>query len=118
MIRLLLKLLPLMLTAMVALPGHAGHELASRRGLLDWASLPLIMPALVIGKGGENRRGQLQIEGEHPRAVACGNAISVGKSPLPAVKISPLARVVRVGDRRRVCVRSALKAVQGEVTLV
>ena len=28
MIRLLLKLLPLMLTAMVALPGHAGHELA------------------------------------------------------------------------------------------
>jgi hypothetical protein len=61
--------------------------------LLDWASLPLIMPALVIGKRGENRRGQLQIEGEHPRAVACGNAISVGKSPLPAVKISPLARV-------------------------
>ena len=66
---------------------------APRRGLLDWASLPLIMPALVIGKRGENRRGQLQIEGEHPRAVACGNAISVGKSPLPAVKISPLARV-------------------------
>ena len=28
MIRLLLKLLPLMLTAMVALPGHAGDELA------------------------------------------------------------------------------------------
>ena len=52
------------------------------------------MPALVIGKGRENRRGQLQRDGEHPRAVACGNAISVGKSsPLPAVKISPLARV-------------------------
>ena len=62
-------------------------------GLLDRTSLPLVMPALVIEKGRENRRGQLQIEGEHPRAVACGNAISVGKSPLPAVKISPLARV-------------------------
>ena len=64
-----------------------------RRGLLDWASLPLIMPALVIGKGRENHCVQLPREEVHPRAMTGENTISVGKSPCLRWKFSPLARV-------------------------
>ena len=48
-------------------------------GLLDRTSLPLVMPALVIGKGRENHCVQLPREEVHPRAMAGENTISVGK---------------------------------------
>ena len=50
-------------------------------GLLDRTSLPLVMPALVIGKGRENHCVQLPREEVHPRAMTGENTISVGKSP-------------------------------------
>ena len=50
-------------------------------GLLDRTSLPLVMPALVIGKGRENNCVQLPREEVHPRAMTGENTISVGKSP-------------------------------------
>ena len=42
---------------------------------------PLVMPALVIGKGRENHCVQLPREEVHPRAMTGENTISVGKSP-------------------------------------
>ena len=50
-------------------------------GLLDRTSLPLVMPALLIGKGRENHCVQLPREEVHPRAMTGENTISVGKSP-------------------------------------
>jgi len=50
-------------------------------GLLDRTSLPLVMPALVIGKGRENHCSQQPREEVHPRAMTGKNTISVGKSP-------------------------------------
>ena len=50
-------------------------------GLLDRTSLPLVMPALVIGKGRENHCVQLPREEVHPRAMAGENITSMGKSP-------------------------------------
>ena len=50
-------------------------------GLFDRTSLPLVMPALLIGKGRENHCVQLPREEVHPRAMTGENTISVGKSP-------------------------------------
>ena len=58
-------------------PGEAHLDV----GLLDRTSLPLVMPALLIGKGRENHCVQLPREEVHPRAMAGENTISVGKSP-------------------------------------
>ena len=62
----------------------ANGELGEARldvGLLDRTSLPLVMPALLIGKGRENHCDQLPREEVHPRAMTGENTISVGKSP-------------------------------------
>ena len=47
----------------------------------DRTSLPLVMPALVIGKGRENHCVQLPREEVHPRAMTGENTTPVGKSP-------------------------------------
>ena len=63
------------------LEGAAQREARLDVGLLDRTSLPLVMPALLIGKGRENHCVQLPREEVHPRAMTGENTISVGKSP-------------------------------------